>query len=318
VVVWDGPRANLSSDVGPGGNVSGLNINVTAPGTAGSYCLIYDLVREGVTWFSTQGASTRQVNVTVNSPQYGVTWGSHNTPSTMNASAQSTVSVSFTNAGSLTWASGGGNPVRLSYHWRSGACPGGSMVVWDGPRANLSADVGPGGNVSGLNIPVTAPGTAGSYCLIYDLVREGVTWFSTQGASTRQVNVTVQEAEYAVTWGSDNTPTTMTADSANAVEVSFTNAGSLTWESEGSESVRLSYHWRNGACNGTSNHIWNGTRAFLSEDISEGEAVDNLEISVIAPSAPGTYCLVYDLVHEGVTWFSTAGAEVKRVTVTVE
>jgi hypothetical protein len=82
--------------------------------------------------------------------------------------------------------------------------------------------------------------------------------------------------------------------------------------------VRLSYHWRNGACNGTSNHIWNGTRAFLSEDISEGEAVDNLEISVIAPSAPGTYCLVYDLVHEGVTWFSTAGAEVKRVTVTVE
>jgi hypothetical protein len=291
---------------------------VKAPVTAGTYCLIYDLVREGVSWFSSQGANTRQVPVNVQASNYGVAWGSHTTLSNMAGAATTQVSVSFTNSGSLTWNATGANPVRLSYHWRNGTCPNGAVVIWDGPRAVLPSDVSAGQTVNGLNVGVTSPATPGNYCLIFDLVREGITWFSSQGAAVLAVNVNVGQPQYAVSWGAHTTPATMDAGSSNDVDVTFTNSGTLVWESSGPNATNLSYHWRNGACNGTSNAVWDGNRASPPGDVDPSETVDDLTISVQAPASPGTYCLVYDLVEEGVTWFSSQGAAVQRVTVTVQ
>jgi hypothetical protein len=45
--------------------VSGLAASVRAPATAGTYCLQFDVLHDGVTWFSWQGAALRQVNVTI-------------------------------------------------------------------------------------------------------------------------------------------------------------------------------------------------------------------------------------------------------------
>jgi hypothetical protein len=45
--------------------------------------------------------------------------------------------------------------------------------------------------VAGGVVAVQAPATAGTYCLVYELVQEGVTWFSTQGAATAATTVTV-------------------------------------------------------------------------------------------------------------------------------
>ncbi len=316
-VVWDGPRATLSSNVATG-QTANLTIGVVAPSVSGTYCLVYDLVREGVTWFSNQGASTRQVQVSVQAPVYGVNWGSHTTPANMGAGAITAASVSFTNTGSLLWQAAPPNAVRLSHHWRSGSCPGTSYVVWDGPRSNLPSNISPGGTVSSLSINVTAPSTPGSYCLVYDVVREGVTWFSNQGANVRRVDVNVGTPVYGVSFGSDTTPSTMGAGTATDVDITFTNTGSLTWESGGANPVHLSYHWRAGACNGTSSAVWDGQRASLPSDVSQSETVTDLTISVLAPSTPGVYCLVYDLVREGVAWFSNQGASVERATVTIQ
>ncbi|HEY7467249.1 MAG TPA: matrixin family metalloprotease, partial [Dehalococcoidia bacterium] len=137
----------------PAGTVAAASTSFTdddfTAGLSGTYC--YRVKALGV------GGDSGWSNTSLGLPPYGVTWGSHTTPATMPASTPSQVSVSFTNTGSLTWASSGPNPVRLSYHWRSGACPGSSNVVWDGPRAALAADVSTGDSVNGLNITVTPP-----------------------------------------------------------------------------------------------------------------------------------------------------------------
>jgi hypothetical protein len=148
-------------------------------------------VREGIAWFSSKGAQALTKTVTVSSPQYQVTWGSDSTPSTMTAGATATVSLSFTNTGSSAWNAAGANPVRVSYHWRTGACPGSASAVWDGLRTVLTVDVAAGQAVSGATANVRAPATPGTYCLEYDIVKEGVAWFSWLGSAKLTRTVTV-------------------------------------------------------------------------------------------------------------------------------
>ncbi len=130
--------------------------------------------------------------VSVTSPAYVVQWGAHTTPSTMTAGSNNPVTVTFTNQGSLTWPASGANAVVLSYHWRNGACPGSSIKVWNGQTAAISSDVATAATMTALATNVLAPATAGTYCLQYDLLQTGITWFSWQGAQMLNTTVTVQ------------------------------------------------------------------------------------------------------------------------------
>ncbi|MHB8684514.1 MAG: S8 family peptidase, partial [Dehalococcoidia bacterium] len=142
-------------------------------------------------------------------PAYGVTWGANPLPSTMARGATAQTLVSFTNSGSRAWPSGGANPVRFSYHWKTGACPGASTSAFDGQRTDLPADVAPGASVTNLMTTVQAPSTAGTYCLVYDLVQEGITWFSWQGAAVQAATITVGSPGYGVSWGANTLPSTL-------------------------------------------------------------------------------------------------------------
>src|SRR5207248_10808244 len=115
IAAWDSGHTGLLADVPPSGSVTSLPITIVAPATASNYCLQYDLIHEGTTWFSWAGASMKTMTVSVTSPQYVVTWGAHTTPSTMTTGSSNPVTVSFTNAGSMTWDASGANPVVLSY-----------------------------------------------------------------------------------------------------------------------------------------------------------------------------------------------------------
>jgi cell division septation protein DedD len=315
--VWDGVRTLLPGNVANGGSLSSFSVSVKAPASPGTYCLVYDLVREGITWFSTQGAATQNVTVTVTQPLYSVAWGNNTTPSTVNANSTVTPRLTFTDAGSLTWVSTGPNAVHVSYHWYNGSCPGTTTAKWDGRRTNLPSDITSGVTVSNLQVTVDTPASPGTYCLVYDLVREGITWFAAQGSAPLSMTITVNQSPYGVTWDSNTTPSTMSADSSNPVSLSFTNAGSATWNSAAPNQVNLSYHWKNGACNGTTTAVWDGARTVLASDVSSGGSVVGLSGTVNAPASPGTYCLVYDLVKEGVTWFSSQGAPTLNLTITV-
>jgi hypothetical protein len=211
----------------------------------------------------------------------------------------------------------GPNAVRLAYHWRTGSCPGTSLVVWSALHTALTADVPAGGTVSGLAATVQAPLTAGTFCLEYDLIRENVTWFSWQRASTLQRTVSVTPAPYRVRWDAHDTPSTMGAGSANVVTMSFTNTGTNTWAATAPNNVSLAYHWGTGPCPGTATAVWNGTHTAIPLDVASGGAVTGLAATVTAPPSAGTYCLQYDLIREGVTWFSWQGASMLQVSVTV-
>jgi hypothetical protein len=237
-------------------------------------------------------------------------------PSLVPANGLVNVKRSFTNIGSSTWNASGANPVHLAYHWRQGACDGTTTVVWDGLRTNLPSNVAPDGDVTDLTSRVRAPSSNGTFCLVWDLVKEGVAWFSSQGADT--LNRTVVVGTYDVNWTADNIPASIDAGDTVSVTLSFNNGGSVTWPSGGANPVRVSYHWRQGACPSSTTVVWDGLRTNLPSNVAPAANVSNLVSQLRAPSTPGTYCVVWDLVHEGVSWFSTQAANTLQQTVTVE
>src|SRR2546428_6645236 len=171
VVVWDGLRTSLAGTAKT--VIAAVNAQVAVPATPGTYKLRYDIVQEGVTWFSGQGMQTPVKMVTVIVPALSATYSA---PPAVGGAVNSTttVPVTITNAGTTTWQPGAFN---ASYHLYTQS---GALFVWDRLRTALAAPVAPGQAVA-LNVMVKMPANAGSYLLRFDVVQEGATWFSTQG-----------------------------------------------------------------------------------------------------------------------------------------
>lgn len=308
VVVWDGLRTVLPNDIVNPQSVT-LTANLKAPSSAGNYTLKWDIVQEGVTWFSFNGATTLDVPVTVTAPVYNVQWGSHNTPISLTGKQQVNVSVTVTNTGTLTWPSSGANPVYLSYHWLNSS---GQVSVWDGLRTSLPGNLATGQSAT-LTASLKAPSSAGNYTLIWDIVQEGVTWFWFYGAPTLDVAVTVATPTYDVQWGSDNTPSSLPSNQQVSVSITITNVGSLTWPQIAVNPVYLSYHWYDQSGQVI---VWDGLRTSLPYDIASGQS-NTITASLKAPSTAGSYSVKWDLVHEGITWFWFNGAPIISRAVTV-
>jgi len=86
------------------------------------------------------------------------------------------------------------------------------------------------------------------------------------------------------------------------------------WSSHSDASpVFASYHWLD--ADGTM-ATEDGRRSLLPRTLLPGESL-TMTLTVDAPQRPGTYTLAVDLVEEGVTWFSRAGAPMLRIKVTV-
>ncbi len=307
VSVWDGLRTTLPNDLYSFQSAT-LTANLKAPSTPGNYTLKWDLVQEGINWFSFSGAATYDVPVTITTPVYNVQWGSHNTPANMAGKETVNVSVSVTNVGTLTWPSGGANPVYLSYHWYSE----GSVYVWDGLRTPLPGNVAPGESVT-LTASLKAPAGPSTPVVKWDMVQEGATWFSFNGAPTLDVPVTVAKQVYDVQWGSESTPGSMTANEQVNLSFYIKNAGTMTWPSGGANPVKLSYHWYNASGQVV---LWDGLRTALPSNMAELDFT-TLTASLKAPPGGGNYTLKWDPVHEGVKWFSFAEVPVLSKAVTV-
>ena len=131
------------------------------------------------------------------------------------------VPVALRNTGTRGWPSAGDHPTRLAYHLerldRSGgvlhaasenlASPS-TLVVFEGRRTALPADVPPGGTSSVLGV-VESPKEDGTYLLRWDLVQEGVAWFGDQGNASpaQQIEVTRRTASQEPTGGAVVRPT---------------------------------------------------------------------------------------------------------------
>src|SRR5439155_18506346 len=86
------------------------------------------------------------------------------------------------------WPAGGPNPVDLSYHILTSS---GQVVVWDGKRGTLGSDVAVGQSAV-VQVPVQLPSATGDYQISWDLVQEGVAWFSQLGIGRLTEAISVQ------------------------------------------------------------------------------------------------------------------------------
>jgi len=295
VVVWDGVRATLPSDVQPGATVT-TTATVLAPPTRGAYTLRFDLVREGIGWFSAYGVAPADVAVAVGSG-LGASYATTATSATLVSGAPATaLAVTLVNTGTRSWAAAGANPVRLSYHWLRG----GTTVLWDGARAPFTADVQPGQTVT-VQLPVSAPADLGTYTLRLDLVQEGVSWFSGEGVPTRDITYSVTSG-FAASYTPGAIATLLPGERAS-VTVGVRNDGILAWPAAGANPVRLAAHVVDASGNVV---LWDGARTALAADVAPG-ASGSYQVAVDAPLAPGAYRARVDLVREGVAWFSGLG-----------
>jgi hypothetical protein len=212
------------------------------------------------------------------------------TPATMGAKLTVSVPVRIENMSNFDW----GSNINLSYHWYDAA---GNAVVWDGLRTSLAGTAR--AQIAAINAQIAAPDQPGTYKLRYDIVQEGVTWFSGQGMQTpvKQVSVVVPplSALYSVPANVSGAVSTMVT-----VPITLTNAGATTWQPG---AFNLGYHLYvpSGAL-----FVWDGVRTALPAAVAPGQAV-TLNAIVKMPAGPGTYLLRFDVVQEGVAWFSGQG-----------
>ena len=100
-------------------------------------------------------------------------------------------------------------------------------------------------------------------------------------------------------------PTSVATGSTFALALSLKNCGWRPWDSDNAvAAVHVSYHWlqpdRTVA-------VSDGRRTSLPKAVAPGESL-TLTVNVDTPGQAGRYILSVDLVEEGVTWFSEAGA----------
>jgi hypothetical protein len=99
-----------------------------------------------------------------------------------------------------------------------------------------------------------------------------------------------------------------------SVPVELINTGRLSWDSSAQPAFALGYHWLRG---GTDEVVqFDGARTAFPEVIAPGRRVQ-LSADVFAPGQPGSYTLVWDVVHESRAWLSTEGVPPSRTHVTV-
>jgi lipoteichoic acid synthase len=174
-VVWDGRRTAFAGTVGSGAVVS-LVASVEAPPANGRFALVWDVVREGELWVSEQDPTpVEPIAVDVFSGRAFAVVGGR-APRVMIAGGETTVQLAVCNGGTLTWPAG--DAFALSYHWLDRR---GAMVEREGRRGAVAAPVGPG-ETAELTVVVVAPREAGLYRLEWDIVEEGVCWFSDRAA----------------------------------------------------------------------------------------------------------------------------------------
>ena len=306
-VVWDGARTALGGDVAAGASLV-VTAQIIAPPLAGTYRLTIDLVREGVGWFESMGSVPSRTTIVVQNPTYRVGYGP---PGAVTATIgeQKSIPLSLTNTGNVTWNASGPNSLSVAYHLFDAA---GKTVLWDGPRTSIATDLAPGASRM-VNVVYTAPPSIGSFTLAIDVVREGVAWLSQLGSPAAQFPLVVTSG-YSSGYGASTTPSLATIGATLSLTVDVVNYGPRTLLAGGANPVALSYHLLSSSGGVL---VWEGRRGVLPRDLRPGDTA-SVPIDVALPQATGDYRIQWDLVQEGVAWFSQLGVQSKVEPITVQ
>ena len=111
------------------------------------------------------------------------------------------------------------------------------------------------------------------------------------------------QGRYDLEYMSCQGPDAIAPDAAVHFALHIRNNGWDTWRSDTQPPVLVSYHWLDRAGKTV---VRDGVRSSLPQPLQPGESTI-VHVTVMAPSQAGRYLLQFDLVHEGVTWFSEVG-----------
>jgi phosphoglycerol transferase MdoB-like AlkP superfamily enzyme len=202
------------------------------------------------------------------------------------------IEVEIGNRGPARWSAEGG--FALSYHWFD---EGGGVVVRDGRRTPLVEPVGPGENLV-LSAELLTPERPGTYLLQWDVVHEGVLWVTEVDPTPPQLVPITVAPSHAFTLVDGRAPRFLTAGGAGSTRLRVRNDGLRTWPAN--HTVSLAYHWLSGRGEPVE---WEGRRTAVEVAVPPGETV-TLDAVVAAPHAAGRFRLQWDMVEDGVCWFS--------------
>jgi len=196
------------------------------------------------------------------------------------------------NRGRSVWTAETG--YALAYHWLRAD---GEAAVWDGVRTPFAEPLGPGERRI-VDATLRTPDRSGSYLLRWDVVQEGRRWVSeTDPTPVDPVAVSVV-ATHAFSFLEVATPRVLRAGGGRTAAVVVRNDGTRSWPGDGS--VSLSYHWLTTAGEIA---VWEGRRTAVTRAVRPGESI-RIDPVVTAPEFVGRFTLQWDMVEDGVCWFS--------------
>jgi hypothetical protein len=117
-------------------------------------------------------------------------------------------------------------------------------------------------------------------------------------ASAARINTS--EDEYDLRWLRADVPEQMAPGQRLFIEGTFVHEGARPLSKR---VLSISYHWVD-AADPSKIVVWDGLRTPVKRVLLPGEEYES-QISVQAPSQPGRYRLLLDVVREGVAWFSS-------------
>ena len=78
----------------------------------------------------------------------------------------------------------------------------------------------------------------------------------------------------------------------------------MTWISGGDHPIYLTYRIKKQT---GEEYVSEGKRTVLPEAMRPGDSA-RVAVEIVAPSSAGNFMVVFDMVHEGITWFEEKGS----------
>ncbi len=241
-----------------------------------------DLVNEPVT---ISGAATPALNSSVSGSSF---------PAVIAPNSVQSVSVTFQNDGTETWAPG-------NYFLASTNTP---TSLWQTTGVNLPGSVAPGQQVT-FNFTVRAPNQAGASQFRFRLFLNGVGFFGAELVESVLLDGSVVPP-YGATVASQTIPATMVAGSSQTFTIQMANAGTNAWPANSDIELRSE---------NSPFALWTTSRVPLTT-MTSTNGTATFTFSVTAPSTPGTYSSRFRMYQlNGVLFFGSA-ASTTGITVT--
>lgn len=122
---------------------------------------------------------------------------------TLPAGAFVEIPITVTNTSVRDWDPDGPNPFQLSYHLLHAD---GRQLQYDGPRSPLPRPLRTGERLE-FSALLQTPSQPGTYVVEWDMVQEGIAWFSWQGATPARTRLVVVPSEASALPVPSTTPT---------------------------------------------------------------------------------------------------------------